>query len=188
MALINYRSRFLIKNLLKGLFGLAVIVVAYVLLQKFTDFDFFLEKFGDLPILVYSIFTLSEVVFGIIPPELFMIWSIKHGIFESYALDVSVLTIISLIAGIIGYYVGTKIETIAFLETFFNQYISKYKNLLNRYAGFLIIVGAVTPVPFSAICMLVGATNYPFPKFLLMTTSRILRFAVYSFVIYQANI
>jgi len=168
--------------------GLVVIVVIYILLQKFTSFDLLLERFGDLPILVYTIFTVSEIVFGIIPPELFMIWSIKHGIFDSYTLDVTVLTIVSLLAGIIGYYVGSRMNSIGFLRNIFNQYIRKYKNLLNRYGGFLIFVGAVTPVPFSAICMLVGATSYPFPKFLLMASARVLRFAVYSSIIYQANI
>ncbi|MEL7003656.1 MAG: VTT domain-containing protein, partial [Bacteroidota bacterium] len=77
---------------------------------------------------------------------------------------------------------------IKFLRNIFNQYIRRYKNVLNRYGGFLIFVGAVTPIPFSAICMLVGATGYPFPKFLLMGSARILRFVVYAFVIYQANI
>ena len=173
---------------MKGLLGLTVIIVAYILLQKFTSFDLFLEKNGDVPFLAYSIFIISEIVFGIIPPELFMIWSIKHGAFESYALDISLLTTISLIAGVLGYYIGSQIENISFLKPIFNQYIRRYKNTLNRFGGFLIFVGAVTPIPFSAICMLVGATKYPFPKFLLIATTRILRFVVYSFAIYQSHI
>lgn len=188
MGLINYRSRFLIKNLLKGLFGLLLIVVGYILLQKFTSFDLLLERFGDAPFLIYSVFVVSEVVFGIIPPELFMIWSIKHGAFESYPLDIALLTSISMFAGILGYYLGTQFENIGFIKPIFNQYIRRYKNILNRYGGFFIFVGAITPIPFSAVCMLVGATGYPFKRFLLIASTRILRMTVYSYVIFQANI
>ena len=188
MAFINFRSRFLLKNLFRGLAALAVIIIAYILLQKFTSFELLLEEFGDLPILVYTIFVVSEVVFGIIPPELFMIWSMKHGAFNSYVLNITLLAVISMLAGILGYYLGANMKKVSLIQPIFNRYIKRYTNTLNRYGGFLIFVGAITPIPFSAICMLVGATNYPFSRFLLIASSRFLRYAVYGFIIYQANI
>ncbi|MEM6523056.1 MAG: hypothetical protein AAGF85_15760 [Bacteroidota bacterium] len=186
--MLNFRYRFLLKNLLKGFIGLLVIVVLYILLQKYTAFDGFIDHIGQWPILVYVVFTLSEVVFGIIPPELFMIWSIKHGIFNVYFLDILFLATISYTAGVVGYNIGVNASKIGWLENLLGKYIYRYKNTLNKFGGLLIFVGAITPIPFSAICMLVGATGFPFPKFLLIALARFARFIVYAAVIYQANI
>lgn len=182
MAL-SYRSRFLIKNLVKGLGALSIIIAGYVLLQQFEGFDLFMDKIGQWPIMVYTVFILSEVIFGIIPPELFMIWSINHGVFESYALNIALLASISFTAGILGYFIGGLLKRK--LPTFFDKYILRYKRTLNRFGGLLIFISAITPVPFSAICMLVGSTNYNFSRFLLIASTRFLRFAVYAFTIYQ---
>ncbi len=184
MSLFNIRSRILFKNLARGIFGLVLIIVGYYYVQKYTHFDLFLEHIAQWPFLVYGVFTASEVIFGIIPPELFMIWSVKHGVFETYAANVALLSIISFGAGILGYYIGSNLRSVALFKPLFDKYIRKYKNILNRYAGFLIIIGAITPVPFSAICMLVGATNFPFSRFLLFASTRFLRFAAYSVAIY----
>ncbi|MEP2773835.1 MAG: hypothetical protein ABJH05_16905 [Fulvivirga sp.] len=186
MALFGYRSRFLLKNLFKGFGVLVLIVVAYIVLQRHAGFDDFMDHIGQWPILVYSIFILSEVVFGIIPPELFMIWSVKNGLFDSYYLNIALLASISFGAGVLGYFLGSILKRR--LPQFFSKYILKYKNTLNRYGGLLILVGAITPIPFSAICMLVGSTNYNFPRFLLIASARFLRFGLYSFTIYQFNL
>lgn len=181
------RTWFFVKNLLKGLLGLAVIIVLYNILQRYTNVDVFLDYLGNWPALVYIVFILSEVVFGIIPPELFMIWSLQNGLFSSYVLDVALLATISYIAGILGYYIGMHIVRFKWTAGFMNKNVLRYRNLLNRYGGFLIFVGAVTPVPFSAICMLVGSTNYSFRNFLLIALTRFLRFAVYGWVIWHAH-
>lgn len=188
MSLFNYRSRFLLKNLLKGLMALTIIVVIYILLQKYTAFDSFMSYIGRWPVLVYLVFIFSEVVFGIIPPELFMIWSIKSGVFDTYAFDVALLAGISYAAGVFGYAIGARLKDFGPFKKVFQKYIKRYQNTLNRYGGFLIFVAAVTPVPFSAICMLMGATRYNFYRFLLIALVRFVRFAAYSVVIYQANI
>ncbi|MCA6078299.1 YqaA family protein [Fulvivirga sedimenti] len=183
----NRRSKFLLKNLLKGLFWLAVIVIIYELLQRYTEVDEFINYLGNWPILIYSVFILSEIIFGIIPPELFMIWSLNNGLFDSYVLNVMLLATISYLAGILGYHIGKYLLEFKWTQTFMQKNVRRYKNLLNKYGGFLIFVGAVTPVPFSAICMLMGGTQYPFSRFLLISLARFGRFAAYAWVIWQTN-
>lgn len=174
--------------MLRGLLALTVIVLSYILLQRYTSFDGFIDYVGKWPVVVYLVFVLSEVVFGIIPPELFMIWSIKHGVFQTYFLNILLLSGISFGAGVMGYFIGSHATKVEWLKPFFERYVLKYKNLLKRFGGVLILVGAITPVPFSAICMVVGAANYKFSRFLLIAFSRFLRFAAYSTVIFHANI
>ncbi|TRX53678.1 hypothetical protein FNH22_20195 [Fulvivirga sp. M361] len=188
MDFLNYRIKFLLKNLFRGLLILALIVILYILLQLYTPFDGFIDYVGKWPFAVYLVFIISEVVLGIIPPELFMIWSIKHGIFNTYFLNILLLSGISFFAGVTGYFIGRHAVKIKWMQQFLEKYVLRYKNLLKRFGGILIVIGAVTPIPFSAICMVVGATNYKFSKFLLIACSRFIRFAAYSAVILQANI
>lgn len=183
---LSVKSKFLISNLLKGLGILALVIISYVALQKYTDLDAFLEYVGQWPALVYLSFILSEIIFGLIPPELYMIWSIKNGIIRNYYLDIALLAVVSYAAGIFGYFAGSYLKRK--WPVFFEKNILKYKKTLNRFGGLLIFVGAVTPIPFSAICMLVGSTNYRFSRFLIIASARFVRFAVYGFTIYQFNI
>ena len=162
-------------------------MVLYIFLQKYTAFNGFIDHIGQWPIMVYLVFIVSEVVFGIIPPELFMIWSIKHGLFNAYFLDVLFLAGISYTAGVLGYYVGANASKVGWLEPKLKKYVFRYKNSLNRFGGLLILVGAITPIPFSAICMLVGSTGYQFSRFLFIAAARFVRFTAYSAVILQAN-
>ena len=48
----------------------------------------------------------------------------------------------------------------------------------------LVVVGAVTPVPYSATCMLAGSVKYPFNTFLLICITRIIRFAFYGWMVW----
>lgn len=180
MGLINFRSRILIRNIAKGLLWLLGLLVLFYFFEEYTNFNAFLEHIAQWPIAVYSVFIASEVIFGIIPPEFFVKWSESHGLFDTYVANVALLAIISYMAGVLGYYIGVKLSKVPIFKPYFDKYKRKYKNLLRRYSGFLIVIGAVTPVPFSAICMLVGATSFNFNTFLLISLTRFLRFAFYS--------
>ena len=75
------RADFFLRQLGKGFLFLLVIIGGYILASKYFGFDL-KEIMGPLyerPTLVFSLFLVSEFVFGIIPPEFFMIWSQRHG-------------------------------------------------------------------------------------------------------------
>ena len=62
-----------------------------------------------------------------------------------------------------------------------------YEEFFRRFGGFLIFVAAVTPLPYSAVCLLVGSVNFKFRNFLLISSTRFLRFAVYSYILWEAG-
>ena len=179
------KFKFLITNLAKGLATLFLIVIGLLLLKnKLADGSF--EWATDMhPLIVYFGFLISEVVFGVIPPEFFMVWSIDAGLFDIYAVDILFLSIISYGAGILGYHMGALMSYASWFHRIKNKYFSKVEMQLVRYGGFLIFVGALTPLPYSGICMLVGAYNYPFPNFLFYALSRFVRYGLYSFIIWE---
>jgi membrane protein YqaA with SNARE-associated domain len=182
------RSRFLFKNLLRGLVWFAVIITAFIMAEDYiqTTFEKDIEAIHDNPVAVYSVFFVSEVVFGLVPPEFFMMLWILHKVSVlQFAINLAVLTIISYIAGIIGYYIGKFFSKTPFYKKISERYLDQYQDSLKRYGGYLVFVGAVTPVPFSATCMLAGSVNLPFKNFLLICITRIIRFAAYGWMVWS---
>jgi membrane protein YqaA with SNARE-associated domain len=58
---------------------------------------------------------------------------------------------------------------------------------LQTYGQYLVLVAGLTPFPFSGTAMLVGAVDYPFRHYLLISLARFLKFAVSAWVIWEAN-
>jgi len=179
------RSSFLWKNLLRGLIWFAVIITAYILASE--DLQVYqkeINSIGDQMSLLLGIFTVSEIVFGIIPPELFMlIWQSK-GILSEYIVNLTYLTLISYAAGVIGYYIGHFFSKTAVYQKINDRYLKQYDRQLKKFGLYIVLVGAVTPVPFSATCMLAGSVNLPIRDFLLICISRIIRFAAYGWMVW----
>ncbi|MFT7031103.1 MAG: membrane protein DedA with SNARE-associated domain [Marinoscillum sp.] len=184
------RTRFFLKNLVRGLIWLGVIVGGYFYLKA--NYNFTLEgvlgSLYDKPQLIYLIFFVSETVFGIIPPELFMIWALRDELVIQYIFSIAGFAILSYIAGIIGYYIGSHFSTTKLYRTLQRNYLGKFEKHVNRFGGFLVIVAAFTPLPYAGICMLMGTVKYPYRKFLYIATSRFLRFAIYAAIIWEANV
>ena len=180
------RSGFFFKNLLKGLAWFAVIITAYILVQgELKIYEAQINKIGDNMPLLLSIFTVSEIIFGILPPEIFMlIWQTK-GVLSEYVFNLSILTLISYAAGIIGYFIGYYFSKTPSFKAVHEKYLKPYEGRLKKYGGFLVIVGAVTPVPYSATCMLAGTIKYPFKTFLLICITRIIRFSAYGWMVWS---
>lgn len=179
------RSRFFFKNLLRGLAWFAVIITAYILVQEELQvYEPQINKIGDNLVLLLGIFTVSEIVFGILPPEIFMlIWQTK-GVVSEYVLNLTVLTFISYGAGIAGYFIGYYFTKTKAFAKIYDKYLKSNEANLKKYGGFLVVVGAVTPVPYSATCMLAGSVKYPFKTFLLICITRIIRFALYGWMVW----
>jgi len=184
------RNRFLLRNLIKGLVWLAIIVVGYIFLRK--NYDFTLESvLGPIyhkPTIIYLFFLASEVIFGIIPPEFFMIWSLRSGVLINYVNNIIALSFISYAAGIIGFGIGTYLKNTQFYKHMKKRVFGKFEKHLNNYGGFLVVVASLTPLPFSGIAMLVGSVHYSIRKYLLFSLFRFARFLTYSMVIWEANI
>ncbi|MEQ9302791.1 MAG: hypothetical protein RJQ14_02665 [Marinoscillum sp.] len=186
----NERIKFFLRNLFRGLIWLAVVVGGYFYLESNYDFSLkgLLGGLYDQPVVIYLIFFVSETVFGIIPPELFMIWALRNELVLQYIFYVLGLAVISYFAGIIGYYIGSHFSTTQLYLTIRKNYLGRFEKHLNRFGGFLVIVAALTPLPFAGICMLMGTVKYPYRRFLFISLTRLLRFIVYAVIIWEANI
>ena len=188
--MINDKSKFLLKNLLRGLLWLIIIVGGFIILSKKINPDYtkWLEPLYSSPSKVFTVFCLSELFFGLIPPEIFMLWALKQYDPSYYVLIIAILTFISYLAGAIGFGFGRYLNTTKAYRYLRKVKLKKYEDKLNKYGLYLIIVAAVTPIPYSAICMLVGSVGYPAKKFFIYSGFRIIRFAVYSYFVWEAGV
>jgi|GEM_PF-748485 len=142
------RSGFLMKNLVRGLIGFVVIITVFILMEGYIQ-DNFQSHIGEIranPGILYGIYTLSEIVFGILPPELFMmIWILDHIDVSGFIVNLSILTVISYGAGVLGYYIGNKFSKTAFYQNRIrDKYLKQYEKNLKKFGGYLVFVGAVT--------------------------------------------
>jgi membrane protein YqaA with SNARE-associated domain len=183
------RSSFLFKNLIRGLIWFAFIITVFILMEGYIQENFksHIDVIRDNPAILYGIYTLSEIIFGILPPELFMmIWILDDIHVEGFIINLGILTVISYAAGILGYYIGkTFSKTKLYQEKIREKYLKQYEGKLKTFGGYLVFVGAVTPVPFSATCMLAGSVNLKFSDFLLICITRIIRFAAYGWMVWS---
>jgi membrane protein DedA with SNARE-associated domain len=182
------RSSFLLKNLIKGLIWLVIIIVAFIFAEEFiqNNFEKDIDVIKDQPLILFSIFFGSEVVFGIIPPVLFMTtWKLLMNLsLQEYILNLFVLTVLSFIAGVIGYFIGKFFSTTRIYKRISYGYLRQYNRKLKKYGSFLVLVGALTPVPFSATCMMAGSVAIPFKDFLWVCASRVLYFLIYGWIVW----
>lgn len=149
--------------------------------------DEWVEQFYARPEIIYLIYGASEFFFGIIPPEFFMIWAINKGGTLQYFLNLAFFAVVSYAMGYIAFLIGRffyKSETF----TYWKKKILKDSSMLvNKYGIFLIIVAALTPLPWAAVSLLVGSAGYPSKRFLKYALFRFLRFAVYGYIIFQTH-
>src|SRR5512133_2893547 len=183
------KSSFFLRNLFKGLIWLAIIIAMFVFTKHNVDkslilrFEPLFERTG----LILFIFSLSEVIIGIIPPEFFLIWSLRSGDLSIYIFFTLILTFISYAAGVIAYFFGRYLHNTRFYRYLYKRYLQKSEVLLQEYGLYLILVAALTPVPFSGVAMLVGSVHYPIRKYLYWSLSRFIKFALIGYVIWEAN-
>ncbi len=183
------KYQFFLRHLGKGLLWLTVLIGGFILFKKYVSVDYllWLKPVYERPVIVYTIFSASELLFGIIPPEIFMIWALQSGSAGSYIQHIIMQSIISFSAGIVGFFIGRYLQHTQFFKIFKKKIFGKYEKYLYRFGAFIIIVASLTPLPFSGISMLIGSVEFPFQKYVLFALTRFIRFAAYSYVVWEAN-
>lgn len=160
------------------------IVIIYVVNHFFNINDALIRLTEILPSHgVLSFFFVSETLLGLIPPEIFIAWSGKMPNPWGY---LSILAVLSYAAGLLAYHLGRMITKIPSVHTYLEVKMQKQLKNSRKWGGFLIIVGALLPLPFSISCIAAGIIKFPFKIVVLFGALRLLRFVIYGLVIFNA--
>ncbi len=163
---------------------LLVLIALWVTHEFFIDFN---ELFNQIiatynPISILAVFFASESLLGLVPPEIFIAWAGKTD-FPIFFL--SILAVLSYLGGVLSYFIGKTIAAIPAINTYFNVKMEKHIKMIRRWGGFLIVVGALLPIPFSITSIAAGIIHYKFTHYLLFGLLRFVRFYLYALVIFN---
>ncbi|KAB1071342.1 short-chain dehydrogenase [Tamlana haliotis] len=163
---------------------IAVVALVYVI-NHFFDINKALTEMTEiLPAWgVLSFFFVSETLLGLIPPEIFIAWS---GKMYSPWFFLSLLAVLSYSGGLLAYWMGRTITKIPSVRHYLEVKMEKQLKNSRKWGGFLIVVGALLPLPFSISCIAAGIIKFPFRAVILYGSLRLLRFVIYGLVIFHA--
>lgn len=134
------------------------------------------------PLGIISVFFASESLLGLIPPELFIAWSGKSA---SPILFLSLLALASYLGGVISYFIGRWMTKIPAVHEAIEVKMAQHIKNTRKWGGFLIIVGALLPIPFAMTSIAAGIIKFPFPSYLMFGLLRFVRFYLYALVIFE---
>ena len=149
------------KAVKKALPYILILVAGVILLNHFVDINASLTRLTEiLPVYgVLSVFFVSETLLGLIPPEMFIAWS---GKLSHPWLYLSILAFLSYFGGLISYWIGRLITKIPSVHTYLEVKMKKQLKNSRKWGGFLIMAGALLPLPFSISCIAAGIIKFQF--------------------------
>ncbi len=177
--------KFIGTSLRKAIIPIALFVIALILFNKYVynindGLERMTETFSTVGVLV--VFFISETLLGLIPPEIFIAWSKKT---DDPVVTLAILATLSYTGGLITFFIGKASLRINSFRNYLETKLTKHLKNTSKWGGFLIVVGALLPIPFSITCLTAGMIKYPFKGVVLFGLFRFLRFAVYALAIFQ---
>ena len=131
---------------------------------------------------VLSFFFVSETLLGLVPPEIFIAWA---GKMYSPWFYLSILAVLSYGGGLLSYWMGRSITKMPSVHNYLETKMEKQLKNSKKWGGFLIVVGALLPLPFSISCIAAGIIEFPFKNVIIFGSLRLVRFAIYGLIIFN---
>jgi len=184
-----YLKTGLYKLILKNIAIISIVIgifaiVLFIVDRYFLEFGPFFEQnihklnmFG-----VFTLFFVSESILGIIPPDIFIIWSESLD-YPFFAL--LVLAILSYLGGCVAYNIGFLLRKLPKVYILIKKRFYKQERFVKKWGGIFIVISALLPFPYAVVCTVCGMTSYPRKKLLLLGLTRIARFLIYSVFLYR---
>ncbi len=174
-------NQYFFQTLINMFISLNILILIYLLVKNFiptTAGDLF-GTMTEKHILMFMLLFLSESFLGVLPPDFFIMWTLECGDCILYLTTIAVL---SYFGGMIAYHVGKLIRRYPLVKEFLRKKMIRYSDRIDRWGGIVILLAALTPIPFSPVSMLAGSLNYPFNKYVVFASARIIRFFVYALI------
>ncbi len=176
---------FLKDALKKALPPILLVVAAIVLIHFFvidlnTALQYVIDNYSNL--LVLTLFFVSESILGIIPPELFIAWSDKTS---NPILYLSLIALLSYAGGAVSYFTGRAALKIPSVHNYLEVKMEKHLKNARKWGGFLILVGALLPLPFAVASLAAGMIRFEFKYWALFGLARFVRYAIYGAAIFS---
>lgn len=186
----NYYQRtgfymFIWESLKKAFLPIVIVVVGLIVFNNYVynindGLKAMTETFSKTGVLIT--FFISETILGLIPPEIFIGWSKKTA---NPVMNLAILATLSYLGGLTAYFIGRASLKIASVRNYLEVKMAKNLKNTSKWGGFLILVGALLPLPFAISCLTAGMIKYSFKNVVFFGLFRFLRFALYAWAIFS---
>lgn len=162
-----------------------LIIIVFLAGRNLIDFNAFfggfIERLSDKFVII--LFFLSESFTGMIPVDLFVIWTQK---FENPLIWLALLGILSYAGGVISYGIGLWIAGRPRIKAFTERRLKAYIGFVRKWGGAFIVIAALFPfTPFSLVVIAIPLFHYPFRSFLLFALARLVRFVLQGIIFFD---
>lgn len=173
------------KNLIRLSVSL-VLLYLFLVVLRFTlgdQMEFIGEelvhRFGYPGVFIATLFL--DTFITLISPDIILFVSIAGGMNTFWAL--ATVSLASIIGGNIGYLIGKFLGHREMVLKRIGPYEKRGKFLMKRYGLWAVIIGAMTPIPFSAVCWIAGMLGMKYSHFMAGVIWRIPRFLLWYIVL-----
>lgn len=175
---------FLKNTAYQAFFVIVIFVLLLMVVNYFMNINLLIEHIlvTYSPKIVILFFLISESILGLIPPEIFILWSAKSG---SPLLFLFILATASYIGGVLSYFIGMRISLMPAVRKHVERKIKQHIINLRKWGGLFIVLGAIFPIPHAIVSIGAGLIDYKFKYYLLWSLFRYLRFVIYYILILQ---
>lgn len=133
------------------------------------------------PLGLFAIVALFDGFPSPVPPDVFTSFAMIGGVpFWQVSLAAGLG---SSVGGGLAWFLATRFRNTERFRRFITGRAAKSYALIRRYGTLALVLGAVSPVPFSLTCYAAGAVGMPLGRFLTVTLLRIPRMAFYLWLI-----
>ena len=187
---ISEKKRFVIKYAFRAVLSLLLIAGGFLLFKELYfdhDPEYWIDKFYGNNLKIQLIYVASELFFGIFPPEIFMVWAINAGDTTSYVINILFFALVSMAAGHIAFWGGRYLSKVFGKRFKRSNFIAQYLPFVKKFGGLIILIAAITPLPWATISLVMGSIEYSYRNYTLFGLARILRFVLNGFLIFQTG-
>lgn len=163
-----------------GILFLFLVILRYTLGHQLEDIaGVLVDRFGYPGMFITTL--LMDTFIVPISPDIILFVAIAGEV--DILATLVVVTIASMIGGHLGYLIGKFLGNRKMVQKRIAPYEERGHALMESYGLWAIIVGAMTPIPFSAVCWIAGMLDMSYPEFLAGVTWRIPRFLLWYIIL-----
>jgi membrane protein YqaA with SNARE-associated domain len=143
------------------------------------------DKLGLFGLSLFVFF--NDVVVSPLPPELAFVVVSRTGLREHAWLVVTFFGVLSSLAGWAGWALSRALSETGIAKRIFGSKLERAEKLVMDFGQAAVVLGALTPIPYSLTVWAAGLFRMPFRKFWWTTLFRVPRFILYYWVVSSAG-
>ena len=148
------------KNLVKALIGLLLFIVGMSVLGLLFEDElvrattWIVERIGFTGMAM--ILLVTDTLVTPFPPDILLIVIAKSPLAADWPFYVGILGVVSVVAGMIGYGIGRWLGHFRWAQRLFGDFKEDHQNFIRKYGFWAVVIGSITPLPYSVTCWTAG--------------------------------